>query len=875
MAPRRQSSTRDGPAFCTDSFDLVACGIRSDRTIFDEPHHQSLELLAVEALAQGDAAAAYKLADRRCRISPLPEPHSHVLRAESSFRLGEKFAALSDIASALQRDPKDIAANRRMLAWGEGADKRRAALALLERDRNIEVLRYAIEALRCYGESAFANVTVLNDLVEGWAAWDVEASLEITVSDGVDRFATVVEPDPTHPFGDGVRASNFQFSRPKSSTPQSVLLSVAGRVFYSILVPGNAHPPLRRRERPPTCTPRDRRVTVIVPVYGDYEATRVCLESLLRAVQLGHGHQVLLVNDATPDDRLADYLGTTANRRSIELLTNERNLGFVGAVNRALEHIEYGDIVLLNADTIVPVGFIDRLAAAAQSSSDIGTVTPLSNNGDIAGFPVPNIANALVPLETTEKLDKIAAKVNAGQVVDIPNGTGFCLYVTRECLNAVGFLSERFHRGYLEDADFCLRAREYGFRNVCAPSVYVGHAGSKSFGAEKRSLVVRNLAILERRFPRYRLEYGAYSLLDPLKPCRAAIERQVFSPLNPPNLLLTGPGIVGAIARARASELASRSQPVLILEVRHEPLGPTLRIFDSAGGVPQSIQFTLKSAVERDALFDYVQRLRPTRIEILDPTRVPLPLIDLLLDLGVPYDVFIADAGWFDRGDEAFCLSAIRSARRRGAALNTVLSIDSSGVPNQRLHDIVEAAERILVPCEHAHTLAASFLPQLRSWRIQPTGIDLSRRAKRPQKPTGPRLGLLPLRGCAEEQWLMSEVACALRITRPDVSLTILGATLDDIGLMRFGNTFVTGAVQPAELQHLVKMYELQSLFVSVTRPVFGHPLLVHCFRCSLPLAFFDWSMGRLTLTQGDLALDPRSSLTDIVTALGDWACKQ
>jgi GT2 family glycosyltransferase len=89
--------------------------------------------------------------------------------------------------------------------------------------------------------------------------------------------------------------------------------------------------------------------------------------------------------------------------------------------------------------------------------------------------------------------------------------------VTRACLDAVGVLSSRYDRGYLEDVDFCLRAREHGFRNVCAPSVYVGHAGSRSFGSGKRSLVVRNLAIIERRFPNYRAECAAFVALDPLR----------------------------------------------------------------------------------------------------------------------------------------------------------------------------------------------------------------------------------------------------------------------------------------------------------------------------------------------------------------------
>ena len=50
-----------------------------ERTIFDEPHHQSLEFLAARALVERRFAAAFKFADRRCRI--LPAPGTTLLRA--------------------------------------------------------------------------------------------------------------------------------------------------------------------------------------------------------------------------------------------------------------------------------------------------------------------------------------------------------------------------------------------------------------------------------------------------------------------------------------------------------------------------------------------------------------------------------------------------------------------------------------------------------------------------------------------------------------------------------------------------------------------------------------------------------------------------
>jgi GT2 family glycosyltransferase len=418
---------------------------------------------------------------------------------------------------------------------------------------------------------------------------------------------------------------------------------------------------------------------------------------------------VVLVNDATPNDRLAKYLAKMANLQSVELLNNERNLGFVGSVNRALDHVRKGDIILLNSDTIVPSGFVNRLIAAARLSSDIGTITPLSNNGDLAGFPVRNVASPIGSLETVQSIDNIAAGVNADQVVDIPNGVGFCLYITRECLDAVGFLSEDFDRGYLEDVDFCLRAREHGFRSVCAPSVYVGHVGTKSFGTSKRSLVLRNLDILERRFPKYRIEYGAFSLLDPLRPYRAAIEREVPAPSTSPRLLVTGVGVVGAVTRARVRELVTDAQSVMVLEVRHGGRGPTISITNGAGGIPQSIQFALFSAIERAALFDYVKKLQPSRIEILDPANLPPMLVCLLVDLKVPYEIFIADAGLLSRLGEPVALSAARLAACRSPRLNKAITSTVDRVGGREATEgwlnMVRGAQRILVPCEHAKPL--------------------------------------------------------------------------------------------------------------------------------------------------------------------------
>jgi O-antigen biosynthesis protein len=844
-----------------------------DRTIFDEPHYESLELLAAVALADGNIEPAFKLADRRCRIPPVPEAHCYVLRGEASHQMGAKADAIADMAKALDISPNNVAANRRMLAWASGDQRIRAARNLIEHERDPSLLSKAVQVLLEHGQREFANVTVHDDAIEGWAIWDTKADLEVSIADDGQTVSTKFEPDTLHPLARYGRAASFSMQRPRSSKPQTILLSVDGNVFRAARAPGNAAKLTNRARRRLPASAGRQPVTVIVPVYGDYEATALCLEALRDALKLPH-HRAIIVNDATPDHRIARYLREIAADGEAKILTNPYNLGFVGSVNHALNHIADGDVIILNADTIVPPDFIDRLSVAAQSSPDIGTITPLTNNGEFTSFPVPNTPNPLPSCEDIRRIDSIAAQVNADQIVDIPSGIGFCLYVTRACLDAVGSLSEDFGRGYLEDADFCLRARERGFRNVCAPSVYVGHAGSKSFGPERRSLIVHNLGVLERRFPTHRSECAAFMAADPLRTAREAIELEVTDNASHPRLLITGVGAVDAVASERARQLASAGHYVLVLKVRCAAEEILVEITDPAGGIPQSLRFDIASPGNCKPLFNFLQNIEPERIEIIDPAHTPFDLVATLLKLSVPCDIFIADAGLLGPEDAQPCAEAARSSFGAQSNPHGTRRVDTEPSP-QKWHDfwqeVASDAEEILAPCAHAQAFAATMLPRRTIHKIKPSAAN-GRRTKHTDKPTtSGRLGFVPVRSNVHEQWLMGEIARGVSKTRPDLSISIVGATPDDMTLMQNPNTFVTGAVEAKEFERLTVSLGLERIFITATQPLFGHPIMSAVQSCLLPIAYFDWSGGHSKPGKDDLPIDPNASLGELVDALSEW----
>jgi len=487
----------------------------------DLSHNQALELAAADALTSGDFDRAFALADRRCRGGPAPEAHSYVLRAEAAWRLGRKRAALADLGRALAIAPEDRGANRRMLAWGRGTARCRAAAVLASAERDPQVLSAAIGVLFEAGRESVAAVTVLDEVVRGWAAWRPGNPVTLGLAGGESSVWLRLEADPSHPLArEAVEAAAFRLPRPTGSANQVVALSDRSGVILAAAAqanaPGAAAPAAATR-------PEATGTAVIVPVYADFAATRRCLDILAAELHARPHHRAVIIDDAAPDARMAPYLAGLARHPRIAVLANPQNLGFVASVNRGLAEAGGGDVLLLNADTIPPARFIDRLAEAAHASPDIGLVVPLSNNAELTSFPDPRDANPLPAGKAVAAIDRVAARVNAGRLVDIPAGTGFCLFVRHDCLAALGGRLGAYHRGYLEDIDLCLRARELGYRAVCAPSLYVGHVGTRSFGAEKVALVLRNYRLLEERFPGYAAECEAFAELDPLAPARAAI----------------------------------------------------------------------------------------------------------------------------------------------------------------------------------------------------------------------------------------------------------------------------------------------------------------------------------------------------------------
>lgn len=288
---------------------------------------------------------------------------------------------------------------------------------------------------------------------------------------------------------------------------------------------------------------------VIVPVYGGVAETYRCLSSLL-ASDLPLGTHITLVDDCGPDPGMGLILEDMARHTGVTVLKNPVNLGFVASVNRGMAYLPEHDPVLLNSDTEVPPGWLQRMRQCAYSTSDIGTVTPFSNNATICSYPAFCSDNSLPKDFTAEQLDALFQRANSGILVDIPTAVGFCMYIRRDCLNATGLFDEAsFGRGYGEENDFSMRAAARGWRNVLCCDTFVFHAGAVSFAGERSERSRDAYEVLCKLHPSYPTRVRLHIANDPARPFRLRVDLLRLRERGRPVVLFVSHDLGGGTAR--------------------------------------------------------------------------------------------------------------------------------------------------------------------------------------------------------------------------------------------------------------------------------------------------------------------------------------
>jgi GT2 family glycosyltransferase len=253
------------------------------------------------------------------------------------------------------------------------------------------------------------------------------------------------------------------------------------------------------------------RLSIVIVSFNTRDDLARCLTSL-HAHPPAATHEVIVVDNASSDgspDVAAGFEG-------VRVIREPANRGFAAANNVGIRASTGLNLLLLNSDTVVPPGALDRLLERLDREPDVAVVGPRLVDGQ--GRAELSFGPMLTPFIEwrRRRLMRRLAAGDAAAVAEVETltrreqrpdwVTGACLVVRRADAEAVGLLDERFFM-YTEDVDFCASIRALGRQVLFAPEVEVVHLRGRSAAtaasATRKAYERSHLAFYRKHHPVY------------------------------------------------------------------------------------------------------------------------------------------------------------------------------------------------------------------------------------------------------------------------------------------------------------------------------------------------------------------------------------
>ncbi|MBV8717126.1 MAG: glycosyltransferase family 2 protein [Chloroflexi bacterium] len=220
------------------------------------------------------------------------------------------------------------------------------------------------------------------------------------------------------------------------------------------------------------------RCSVLIVSYNTCQLTVEAIASVMHEPEV----ETIVVDNASHDGS-ADAIA--AQYPSVRLIRSERNLGFAGGVNRAAPEASGEHMLVLNSDARLEPGALDLLLQHLNSHPRAGLVAPALRYADgraqASAFVFPGLLQIALDLYPINRLmdSRINGRISSTVPRQVDYPLGACMLIRRAAWHDVGPLDEGYFM-YLEEIDWCRRARAHGWQIWHQPRAIAMHHGGSS-----------------------------------------------------------------------------------------------------------------------------------------------------------------------------------------------------------------------------------------------------------------------------------------------------------------------------------------------------------------------------------------------------------
>lgn len=215
--------------------------------------------------------------------------------------------------------------------------------------------------------------------------------------------------------------------------------------------------------------------------------------------------EIIVIDNASEDDSVKMM---EEKFPQVKIIKNTTRFGFAKNHNQVLKNISARYVVILNEDTILLNDALDKMVAFLEENPKVGIVGPKVLNKDKSlqlsarAFPSLDIRILIAGMFHNTFLTKIfphnpftqqylLLDWDHNNIREIDWVSGCCLMVRKDVLDKIGLLDEQFVM-FVEDVDFCFRAKREGYKTFYLPSAEIIHLGGAAISRTPIKMIIEH-----------------------------------------------------------------------------------------------------------------------------------------------------------------------------------------------------------------------------------------------------------------------------------------------------------------------------------------------------------------------------------------------
>jgi len=241
-------------------------------------------------------------------------------------------------------------------------------------------------------------------------------------------------------------------------------------------------------------------LSIIFVGFNTAKYVKNCISTVLEFTK-DISREIFFVDNNSPTE---DWKIVEKNFSEVKLIKSEENTGFTGGNNIAMRKAKGRYVLLLNLDIeIKDNNIFKEMTSWMDKNSKVGisSCALLNPDGSFQGnggyFPnLFRVFSWMTFLDDIPFIDRLIKPYHPMHSWSFYKGsnyfskerkqdwvTGAFFLIRREVMDKIGFLDEEYF-AYVEETDYCYRAKKVGWENVYLPKWKITHFGQVSAGSE-------------------------------------------------------------------------------------------------------------------------------------------------------------------------------------------------------------------------------------------------------------------------------------------------------------------------------------------------------------------------------------------------------